>query len=327
MRKSLSIALSLLLIVALSACSGASSGGKGMKAAALFTQKVNEGDFDVVGYAAFKKMADKHGWETAYAEQAAFTNAKDILRDFASRDYKLVIGHSSGYGSSVLEVAPEFPNTHFAVVSALAETKGLKNVSGWAITWNDVGYQVGLLAGYSTKAKKVGIILGDKIPAMTKLTAGFLDGVKYANPSAEVKIAWVGSFTDAAKAKQLALAQAAEGVDFIFGWANTANLGIFEAANEKKILTIGTYRDQSNLAPNVMATTILVDFDRIYDELGSMLKDGKLEPKIYDLRAASGYYKFTPIKHVPADAVKQFEAALKKIESGEIKIPLNDYKG
>lgn len=340
MRKLGSVFLSLLLALSLAACGGGTketapaqpSGGqtaapaKKVKVAGLFTQKVTEGNWDVVGFAAFKKMAEKHGFEYAYAEAVDYNKTAETVRDFASRGYDLVIAHSSGYGSGVLEVAKEFPKTKFAVVSALKDTGGNPNVSGWEINWVDLGYQIGLVAGYASKSGKLGVVNAEVIPAFTKATAGFIEGAKYANPSADVRVAFIGSFTDAAKGKQLTLAQISQGVDFVYPLADTAALGVFEAAKEKKILSVGMYLDESKVAPEVITTSMVIDFNRIYDEIGQKFKSNTLESKVYYQTAKDGYFKFAPYNHLSADTVKKVTAALDKIKSGEIKIPDVDYQ-
>lgn len=333
MRRILVSLMALLLTVSVAACggtqpdSGTPQSGDKVKVAALFTQKVTEGNWDPPGFAAFKKMAEKQGFEYAYAESVDYSKTGDVLRDFASRGYQLIIAHSSGYGSGVLEVAPEFPDTKFVVVSALDSTGDHPNVAGWAFQWIDVGYMAGLVAGYASPTGNLGLVHSEVIPAFTKATAGFIEGAKHANPDAKVKVAWIGSFTDAAKAKQLALAQVAEGVDFFFPMADTAALGVFEAAKEKNLFAIGSYVDQSQDAPDVIATSMLMDFDRIYDEIGQQLKDGTLEAKVNYLSAKDGYFKFAPFKHLSDETIQKVEAAMDQIESGELQIPQDiDYK-
>ncbi len=41
-------------------------------------------------------------------------DAAAAIRDYASQGYNLIIAHGSQYGSSVQEIAPDFPDTSFA---------------------------------------------------------------------------------------------------------------------------------------------------------------------------------------------------------------------
>ncbi|MDP6619529.1 MAG: BMP family ABC transporter substrate-binding protein, partial [Nitrospinota bacterium] len=53
--------------------------------------------------------------EIAYSEgMFNVTDAAAALRDYASDGYELVIAHGTQYGSSLFEIAPDFPDTSSA---------------------------------------------------------------------------------------------------------------------------------------------------------------------------------------------------------------------
>ena len=85
---------------------------------------------------------------------------------------------------------------------------------------------------------------------------GYAEGVHYVDPDVNVLTAYVGDYVDTAKAKDLANAQIAEGVDIIFQVAGGAGNGVIEAASESEgTLAIGVDSDQYQ----VMAGTSLQD--------------------------------------------------------------------
>jgi len=54
-------------------------------------------------------------FEIVYSENMfVVDDAAAALRDYASQGYDLVIAHGSQYGSSLVEIAPDFPETSFA---------------------------------------------------------------------------------------------------------------------------------------------------------------------------------------------------------------------
>jgi basic membrane protein A len=294
--------------------------------AGLFYAKVTEGNWDPAGYQAFTAMVKKQGFKSSYAEEATYDKAPEILSDFAARGTDLIIAHSSGYASAVLDIAPKFPKTTFSVVSALASTNGLPNVNGWSFKWQELGFLAGAVAGLATKTDKVGVVAGDVIPAFTQAIAGYIEGVKYVNPKAKVSVSWVGSFTDAAKAKQLTLAQISQGVDIVVPWADTAGLGVVDAARQEHIRTFGMYTDEKATAPDVIITSPLLNFDKAYAELGSLYASGKLEPKVYTLTVHDGYIGLAKLDLVPPEVVTKVNAVLEDIKSGKIQVPNTDYK-
>ena len=87
------------------------------KAVILHVGVTTSGNWDLEGFKAFKAMGEKHGFEISTAERVSYAKAAQIMRDYASRGYKLIMAHSSGFGGAAIEVAPEFPNSWFVVVS------------------------------------------------------------------------------------------------------------------------------------------------------------------------------------------------------------------
>ena len=57
----------------------------------------------------------KEEFQFVYSESMFIVaDAAAAIRDYASEGYDLVIAHGSQYGSSLVEIAPDFPNTSFA---------------------------------------------------------------------------------------------------------------------------------------------------------------------------------------------------------------------
>ena len=65
----------------------------------------------------------------------------------------------------------------------------------------------------------------------------------YVNPKIQVDSAYVGSFTDVARAKETATGTITRGADFIIPAADTADAGIEQAADDEGVLTIGSYTE------------------------------------------------------------------------------------
>ena len=59
---------------------------------------------------------------------------------------------------------------------------------------------------------------------------GYIEGVKYIDPSCKVLFSYVGDFKNTAKAKELAIAQYQQGADIVFQVASSAGLGVLDAA-------------------------------------------------------------------------------------------------
>ena len=67
-------------------------------------------------------------FEFAFSENMfVVDDAAAALRDYASQGYDLVIAHGSQYGSSLQEIAPDFPETSFAWGTTV-DTFGIPNI-------------------------------------------------------------------------------------------------------------------------------------------------------------------------------------------------------
>lgn len=297
------------------------------KAVILHVGVTTSGNWDLEGFKAFKAMGEKHGFEISTAERVSYAKAAQIMRDYASRGYKLIMAHSSGFGGAAIEVAPEFPNSWFVVVSDLKSTGGRKNVAGWAYNWNEYGYLEGVFAGLMTKTNKVGIVAAIPIPSISRQIASFIEGMKSVNPKGEVEVIWAQTWTDPAKGKEAALQLIARGADIVTHAANITGWGVFEAAKEKNVMALGNYSDESDRAPDNILTSGVLDFKKGYDELGRMVKAGSLKPTVYQANIANGDVYLAPYhKSVPEDVRKKVDEVKAKIASGELKIPVIMYK-
>jgi basic membrane protein A len=70
------------------------------------------------------------------------TDAAAALRDYAADGYDLIIAHGTQYGSSMFEIAPDFPETSFAWGTATdtGESEGLQNVFAYEARAEEGGY-------------------------------------------------------------------------------------------------------------------------------------------------------------------------------------------
>lgn len=299
------------------AASGDASAGK---AAMIGVAPVTQGNWDPAGYAAFTKMAETYGYEPSNQESVGYDQAAAVLRRMA-RDNDLIIAHSSGYEAAALEVAPDFPDTAFVVFSDLSTTNGLPNIAGWAVNWNEYGYLAGAAACFAGKERgngSVGHVNSQPIPAFTRYAAGVKQGAE--DNGCTFQTRWTNDFADVAKAKQAALSMIADGAEVITTSADTADEGSRDGAVEKDKLFIANYAPATKLAPDNTMTSIVINMDQAYDEMGKLHSEGKLEPKVYPMTVETGSLSYEPFSNVPDSVVEQSQEVLEKIKSGEIQV-------
>ena len=168
----------------------------------------------------------------------------------------MVIAHSSGFDAAIKEVAPEFPDTQFALFSYATDTGGLKNYSAWSVDWDQVGYLQGVLGGLASKSGNIAVVGGEQIPSTKRTMDLATAGAQSVNKAAKVENVWIGSFVDVAKGRQVALQSINKGADFLIPIADLAGEGVKQAADESGALCLGEYIDESSNFPKSIVTSV-----------------------------------------------------------------------
>lgn len=323
----------LLCLLALAACGttsadqkekesgGEQSDGGQPKVAALFTQFVDQGNWDVTGYQAYEDMCSTYDFDCDYVEEASYERAPALLRQYAQDGYAMVITHSSGYAAAIQEVAPEFPDTQFVLFSYATDTGGLENFSAWSVDWDQAGYLQGVIAGLSSKTGNVSIVGGEQIPSTERAMALAEKGAQSVNTQAKVSRVWTGTFVDVAKAKQVAAQAIDGGADFVIPMADLAGQGVHQAAEAAGALSLGEYMDENSKYPKAIVTSITVDMAGAYDQIGAAYTNGELEGQIVQMNAESGAFDFAPFHNVDAEVETAARKVLDGLSDGSMQVP------
>jgi basic membrane protein A len=112
------------------------------------------------------------------------------------------------------------------------------------------------------------------IALIRRFQMGFEAGVKAANPEAKILVNYAGITSEAwanpNRGKELALSQYNRGVDVIFAAAGATNMGVFDAAEEKKRYAIGVDSNQNWVKPGLILTSMLKRVDvAVFDVIKS----------------------------------------------------------
>ena len=144
----------LLIALVAAGCTPAAqqgaSGGKPLRVAIVMPSATTDMAFSQSMFSALKAIQAEMGGEKAmelkYSENMfKVPDAAAALRDYASQGFDIVIAHGSQYGSSVQEVAKDFPKTTFAWGTEV-NTFGMSNVYAYTAAAEEGGYVNGVLA-------------------------------------------------------------------------------------------------------------------------------------------------------------------------------------
>jgi basic membrane protein A len=261
--------------------------------------------------------------EIAYTENMFnVTDAAAAIRDYAADGYDLVIAHGAQYGSSLFEIAPDFPETTFAwgTTTDTGDSEGITNIFAYEPRADQGGYVLGVLAANLTESGVIGLV-GPVDAGDAKLHVdGFVAGVHATDPDIQVNVSFTGSFGDTALAAEAANTHVAAGADVLTGSSQQV-VGAIGVAKEDNVPWIGFQADQSPVAPEVVVATILYDWRNTLLEMIQKHQAGELGGEVLQLTLANGSQ--VPIYNrdlLPAAAIEAAEAAKQGIIDGSIEI-------
>ncbi len=277
-------------------------------------------------FAALKTIQKEMGGESAvkivYSEgMFKVPDAAAAIRDYASQGYDIVIAHGSQYGSSVADIAPEFPKTTFAWGTDV-NTFGQPNIYAYTAAAEEGGFVNGVLAAKLTKSKVIGVTGPIKIGDAKTYVSGFAQGVASVDKSIRVQETWTGSFSDVALMAEAAKTHIAAGADVLTG-SSQAVVGSIGAAKTKgNVLWFGTQQDEASIAPELVVASQQYDWTGILRKMIANRKNGKLGGEKFILQLKDGGLKivYNPKFKLAASVKAAGDKAIQGISNGSIKV-------
>lgn len=301
------------------------------KIAVIFNSTVVDGGYNEGVYNHMKELATTYGFELSYQENVGDTEINDVLRNYASDGYGLILDAEQYHCEQIAEIAPEFPDTKFGCINGyVACAPNFMSVA--SDMWQHV-YLAGVMSGEVTKSNKIGLITysTNSDSALTMLAA-FQGGASQVNPDCEVIHVATGSFSDLAAGKEMATSLVSQGCDVILCNSGDCNPSVIEYCIEQGVYSVSAITDRNDFDEKyVLGSTVtfndkMVDMivlgylDDTFDESGNVFVGGLNEgieefvinPTVMDDFDQSIFDKIEEIKG--------------KVASGEITIELPSNK-
>ena len=302
--------------------------------AALIIAQGGLGDqsYNDLAFAGFKRGLDEAGIEGKPVESKdVVAQAADILRRAADADFGLIVDLEYSHGEPMVEVAPDYPETTFAILNQVQKGDNIVSV---LFQEQEGSYLAGMLAAQVTTDTSIkgineqavlGVIGGTKSAGIDKFIAGFIEGAKAVNPDIDVKVAYSNNFADPALGQQMAKAMFEEGADIIYQVAGGTGMGVIQAAKDAGHYAIGVDSDQDGLAPGSVLTSMIKRTDvAVENVVKDYAKGEKLGGRTVAFGLKEGGVGLSEMKHtrdlIPAAYLEKVEQAKADIISGKIKV-------
>jgi len=266
-----------------------------------------------------EEMGGEEAMEIVYSDgMFVVDDAAAAIRDYAAEGFDLVIAHGSQYGSSLQEIAPDFPETSFAWGTTV-DTFGIDNIFAYEAASDQGGYVNGVLAASLSETGVLGVVGPIETGDAKLYVDGFVAGAKATDPTIQVNVNYIGSFSDVALAAEAANTHIAAGADVLTGTAQMV-VGAIGVAEESGALWFGTQSSQSELAPSIVVANQVYRWDVVLNEIMDLIDAGTLGGTSFIIDLANGgeVVEFNPDFDLPADVKALAEETISEISGGAV---------
>jgi basic membrane lipoprotein Med (substrate-binding protein (PBP1-ABC) superfamily) len=294
-----------------------------LKVAGIFETPIEEPWVKQI-HEALKRASEELDIEYQYSESVKSADFARVMREYAEKDFDLLMGDSFGAERIARRVARSYPDVAFVFGSGIGPAEPNFGVfDNWI---HEPAYLSGMIAGKMTKNNAVGVVGGISIPEINRLSNAFCAGAKEVNSKVRCKFSFIGSFFDPPKAKEAAIAQIESGVDVIYA----ERFGVIEAAKEKGILAISNMSDQASLGPDTVITGPVWDMWPTVKHVVTLVRAGVFTAQDFGGFSYMGkrgsylapYHNFE--KTLPEAVKKMVEDRTKEILDGTFRVEVSE---
>lgn len=253
--------------------------------------------------------------------------ATRVMSGFANDGVDLVIGHSFDYGAPIHEMAPDFPDVKFAWQGSCGGFCGVEgpNITDYFMPMHEPAYLSGILGAGITQSGVFGANAGYDIPVCRATMEAFLLGAQELLPDASRLDAFLGSWVDAALAKEATAAQAEQGADVFVACGNAGSFGMIQETRERGLSAFGYVYDESSLAPDNVVASMAWQIGETYRAMVNDIAADSFQPT-YDVPMADGGFEVQlnpdySAGAISPEATELFRQRLQEVLDGTFEVP------
>ena len=263
------------------------------------------------------KAAIEMGYDIEYTpvESVSSSDAPNTLEQLAD-NYDIIICHAATYTAACVEAAEEYPDQVFALGTS-DKVLG-DNIFTYIPQSEEPGYINGLVAGLTTKVKKVGIVGSSDAGDSARYVRGFVKGLMETCPDAEYMLSWTGSFSDTVGAGDIGKTFIESGCDVMVGPAQQALGALRLVDSAEGILWMGQTVSQMTDFPKVVTCAADYDYSAIVKAIVDRVREGKMGGENIPLNYNNGgfIFEFSADENLmPAETKAVAEAAIEVLKA------------
>jgi basic membrane protein A len=265
-----------------SSAGSSSAGGDLQIGLAYDTGGRGDKSFNDSAYAGAEAAVNELGGEvTELTPNADASNRVDLLTQLADDGKNPVLAVGFAFADALAEVAPQYPDTTFAIVDQSVADLGLDNATGLLFAANEGSFLGGVAAALKSETGHIGFVGGVESPLIQSFEAGYVAGAQAAKPGIVVDRQYISAngdfsgFSDPARGKILAQGMFQAGADIVYHAAGGSGQGVFEAASEAGGRAIGVDSDQYETVgdPALQAVIMTSVLKRVDNAIQTFIQD------------------------------------------------------
>jgi basic membrane protein A len=281
------------------------------------------------GVASARKAATKAGASVIVQDGAGYTDIAPILQQLAEKKPGLLIAWASGYNTVAPQAASQNSVPTLIVGAPNLDIPGL--VGDVETQAQDGAYLAGVLAARTTRTDTVAIVVSADDENWTKMSGGFIAGVRSVNPRIHILYVQIGqaAYADAVGGRRVTAQAIAGGADVVFGMGDGSSFGMLQAVETatpppgaKKVWFIDVIGDKSSLdKQSVYLSSVVWNFEPIYSQAIADLRAGTFGSHTYWLGLKTGL-DLLKTPWIPQPVWAAVQKARQAIVSGSLHVPL-----
>ncbi len=285
-----------------------------------------------LGWQGTEAAAETHGGEAKMFESTDLNSRRANLEAAIEEAPDVIIMNTFDFTDLALEFATSTPDQEFILIDACPEAPPA-NLHCGVFREYESAYLLGIMAGSLSESGKVGSVGALDIPFIHRYSDSFALGAQSVNPDITDTQLFIGGespFTDPARAKEQALALAAQNVDHVFAVGSGSNGGVFEAAADKGFFAYGVDINECPAAPGQVVDNNLKLVDTVVEQLVDAVLAGTAE-SVVSFGLAEGAMGVIALSDDVADSgcviadhpevIELVQAAHDEIVAGDLEIP------
>jgi simple sugar transport system substrate-binding protein len=244
----------------------------------------------------------------------------------------LIFPTSFGYfDPHMLKMAEKYPKVRFAHCGGMwTAGKHPLNTGSYFGYIDECQYLAGVVAGFTSKTKKLGFIAAKPIPQVLRNINAFTMGARSVDPSITTRVIFTGEWSMPVKEAEAATSLIDQGVDVLTSHVDSPKV-IIETAEKRGVFSSGYHASQAALAPKGYLTGAEWDWATPYAAQVKAAQSGAAMPNFLRGGLKDGYVKMSAYGSAvgaPARAkADDIKAAMMKGGFAIFKGALKDNKG